>query len=84
MRNDRYSERSEESLFTQKGKKREIPHFADSVRNDEADSFAIRGEERFLTRREVQRGDRRRRSSPQRALRGRRVNGDGREVRRSE
>src|SRR5208337_4098470 len=30
----RHSERSEESLFDQNAKKREIPHFADSVRND--------------------------------------------------
>ncbi len=30
----RHSERSEESLFDQNAKKRVIPHFADSVRND--------------------------------------------------
>src|SRR5208337_4835513 len=30
-----HSERSEESLFDQHAKKREIPHFADSIRNDE-------------------------------------------------
>jgi len=35
---DRHSERSEESLFHSTGKKREIPHFADSVGND---TFAV-------------------------------------------
>src|SRR5271157_2520264 len=44
----RHSERSEESLFDQNTKKREIPHFADSVRNDEFGVFqqAVRGMER--------------------------------------
>jgi hypothetical protein len=32
-------EGSEESLLTQKAKKRGIPHFADSVRNDEFGVF---------------------------------------------
>src|SRR5208337_4815535 len=35
----RHSERSEESLCDQNAKKREIPHFADSVRNDEFGVF---------------------------------------------
>ena len=35
----RHSERSEESLFDQNSKKREILHFADSVRNDEFKVF---------------------------------------------
>jgi len=48
----RHSERSEESLFDQNVKKREIPHCADSVRNDEFEVFqhAVRkqGSEREL------------------------------------
>jgi len=32
--------RSEESLSDQNAKKREIPHFADSVRNDEFEVFS--------------------------------------------
>ncbi len=35
----RHSERSEESLLQQNANKRKIPHFADSVRNDESGVF---------------------------------------------